>query len=385
MNNPTLHSRLIILLLVSIFSARSFSFGEAYVPTNQQQILVKAVQSPREDIAIINHGQANVLPYQLAEKVHQYLSMSSESGDERYVGYAEALLANFQQADDPDILLAKAAVLQRKHQFNSARELVEKVIQQYPANTYAYSMAAFIEIAQGNAAKAKHYCEYLYELQSYVMGLNCSVNANSLTGDLDSGYEMLRVILERNQLDEDEQIEVLITLADVAAQKGIFSESEVYFKKALALKKHNHFVVKKLADLYLKSNRLQDCIDLTQQYTANMELALRSAVAKKRLDQAVSQQELDSLHLYFEEQRLRNPTEVSLEAGIYQLEILNQANVALETTIKNWQNQRGVEDIYWLVRSAVAADNSDVIAEKTQWINQQGLYDFAIEEMLGKG
>ena len=81
-----------------------------------------------------------------------YFGFGRELGDAHYAGYAEAVIAPWmaQQPPPPTVLVVQATILQYRHQFPEARELLKKALHRDTRNAQAWLTLATLDMVQGD-------------------------------------------------------------------------------------------------------------------------------------------------------------------------------------------------------------------------------------------
>src|SRR5262249_26811028 len=135
-----------------------------------------------------------------------------------------------------EVLLLRATLRQRVHDFDAALTDLNTLIQANPFNAQARLTRATVLQVQGHYAAARSDCQQLERVTDELVSTVCLTNIDSLTGHLRDSYEQLRLALERHP-DVDPTIRswVLTALAEMAARADEPVAAESYFRQALAL------------------------------------------------------------------------------------------------------------------------------------------------------
>jgi hypothetical protein len=179
--------------------------GAPFIPKSDSQVLEQlpfAANDPtmrelrgRRDA--LNKEPAN-LPLALG-LARRYLELGRVTGDPRYAGYAEAALAPWWNLEKPpdEILVLRATMRQRVHQFGAALADLAAVLAANPRNAQARLTRATVLQVQGSFSPARKECLAVQNLTQELISTACLANANGVTGKLHQSYAQLREALER--------------------------------------------------------------------------------------------------------------------------------------------------------------------------------------------
>jgi tetratricopeptide (TPR) repeat protein len=217
--------------------------AEPFVPASDDEVLERLAVSPsdpalRELRAL--QGQLRQAPDSLvlATRVAQgYLELGRVTGDPRYAGYSEAALTPWWHLDNPpsEVLVLRATLRQRMHQFDAALADLAKVLSANPRNVQARLTRATVLQVQGEYEGAREDCRALQHLTQELVWTACLASVDGVTGQLLESYEQLRAVLERSRnAPPAVQNWVVTSLAEMAARAGMTQEAETPFPAALA-------------------------------------------------------------------------------------------------------------------------------------------------------
>lgn len=371
--------QLFLLLIGLTFTANCLAVGNTFYPDSDDVILLSLPVGSSTTVKTEDLQEND--PRKIAALVNRYLSLSAETGDERYLGYADTLLQKT-NSDNVELQLARAALLQRRHQFTLALNELNKILQTESYHAQANLMAAYIYMAQGKGKEALPYCAKAGAVYGELTGLSCSASAQSLLGQLQTNYQTLSVVFNLRRGSKVELREAALSLAEIARMRGDYALAAEHYQQALSLDPRNQFLLMRLADLYIARGYHEACLDLLQEHQQHQNLLLRAAIADKHLHGQVQADRYKRLSNYFELEQLRNPDQATRDYAEYLYHIQNQPDKALSIALQNWQSQREVADAELLVRTAIAAQNIDVLNPLLEWIRTVGLRDAKIEQQL---
>jgi tetratricopeptide (TPR) repeat protein len=362
-----------------------------FVPESDKQVLERLPFAP-DDPALRKlralNGQLTRAPNNLplAVMVAQgYAELGRVTGDPRYAGYAQAALAPWWDIEraPQEVLVLRAALRQRMHQFDLALADLATVLNTNPHNVQARLMRATVQQVQGAYGEAGGECRALQGLTQELVWTACLTNVNSLTGELRQSYELLHSVFARNPGAEPRVLSwVLTSLAEMATRAGMMPEAEAHFRAALALDTADYYVLGAYADYLLDNGRPQEVLALLRDKTAADPLLLRYALALQVQRSKELPVYVEQLRDRFAASRLRGDRVHLREEARFALHLLNTPEEALTLAQENWQVQKEPSDIRILLEAALAASDAATVAVATGWLGDCGLEDVQLSRLI---
>jgi tetratricopeptide (TPR) repeat protein len=358
--------------------------AEPFVPASDDEVLERLAVSPsdpalRELRAL--RGQLRQAPNNLvlATRVAQgYLELGRLTGDPRYAGYSEAALTSWWHLDNPppEVLVLRATLRQRMHQFDAALADLTTVLNSNPRNAQARLTRATVLLVQGAYEAAREECGALKNLTSELVWTACLTGVTASTGDLDDSYRQLRAAFERRPPGQvGLQSWVLTSLAEMAARAGIMPEAESHFRAALAVDAADTYLLGAYADFLLDSDRSPEVLPLLRDKTGADPLLLRYALALQAQHSKELPAQVEKLRDRFAASRLRGDRVHLREEARFTLHLLAAPEAALKLARENWQVQKEPADVRILLESALAAHSTEAIDAVRDWLNESQLED----------
>src|SRR5215468_11048572 len=162
-----------VLICVGLIAAACAKASAApFVPQSDGQVLERLPLAPSDPVLrrlrALN-GQLTRVPNDLplAVMVAQgYAELGRVTGDPRYAGYAQAALAPWWDLERPpqEVLVLRAALRQRMHQFDLALADLAVVLDTRPRNVQARLMRASVQQVRGAFDGAREECRALQDL-----------------------------------------------------------------------------------------------------------------------------------------------------------------------------------------------------------------------------
>jgi predicted Zn-dependent protease len=364
-----------------------------FVPESDSQVLER-LPFTASDPAIRElralHGrlkdEPNNLPLAL-RLARGYLELGRVTGDPRYTSYAQAALAPWWDLKQPpeEILVLRATVRQRVHQFDAALADLAAVLGANPRNAQARLTRATVLQVQGAFGAAREECLTLEKLTHELVSAACLASVNGASGTLRESYEQLRAALNRQRYVQPEiRVWVLTSLAEMAARAGMAEEAQSHFRAALVLDETDNYLLGAYADFLLDTGQPQEAATLLKDKTRVDPLLLRYALALKALHANELAPQVEQLRDRFEASRLRGDRVHLREEARFTLHLLKDPNAAWKLAQENWQVQKEPADVRILLESALAAHDAASVETAQGWLKETGLEDFQLDRLLTK-
>ena len=184
--------RLTALLMAG---ATSVALAGPYVPADDNTVLAELSAGTRyADVAARRLARDRLdVAIPLAQF---YIQQSRLSGDLRFLGYAEAVLAPWvkQTPPKPDVLVLQATLQQSRHEFSASLATLDHALAMRPRDPQALLIRATVLRVLGRYAEAGAACEQFSQLVESRLAALCVQSLRGLSGHLDSAYSSLTQI-----------------------------------------------------------------------------------------------------------------------------------------------------------------------------------------------
>jgi len=380
-----------VLICVGLIAgASATALAAPFVPESDGQVLERLPFAPSDPVlrkVRALNGQLARAPddLPLAVMVAQgYSELGRVTGDPRYAGYAQAVLAPWWSLEGApqEVLVLRAALRQRMHQFDLALADLATVLNVNPGNVEARLMRATVKQVQGAYDEAGEECRALQDLTEKLVWTACLANVNAATGRLREGYQQLRAVFTRYPVAEPNlRSWVLTSLAEMATRAGMVPEAEAHFRTALTIAPADYYLLGAYADYLLDNGRPQEVVALLRDKTAADPLLLRYALAlqaQNSNDLAAQVQQLDDR---FAASRLRGDRVHLREEARFTLRLLIAPVAALKLAQENWQVQKEPADVRILLEAALAAHDTATVDLVRDWLRNSRLEDVQLQPM----
>jgi hypothetical protein len=387
--SPFMSLRLLAgLLFIAVVSSPAST--APFVPEADAEILERLPFTPRDPVMSglralnkqLTREPDNVA---LAIRVAQgYVELGRVTGDPRYAGYAQAALApwwDLEQAPQ-EVLVLRATLRQRTHQFEAALADLGTVLNANPRSAEARLMRATVLQVQGKGAEAKEDCYALQNLTEELVRVACLASVNAVTGKLRESDAQLYSALKRYPAGQSSlRSWVLTVLAEMAARAGRVSEAETRFRAALALDTANYYLLAAYGDFLLDSDRPEEVVALLRGKIAADPLLLRYVQALQAQHSKELPALVEQLRDRFAASRLRGDRVHLREEARFTLHVLNAPQAALKLAEENWQIQKEPADVRILLEAALAAGDAAVAGAAMDWLRNCGLEDVKLSQL----
>jgi tetratricopeptide (TPR) repeat protein len=312
-----------------------------------------------------------------------YISQSRATGDLRFLGYAQALLAPWRARSPPiaAVLVLEATLLQSRHSFTAALAELDGALAAQPDDLQAWLTRATVLRVLGRYPEARGSCEHLTAADPVIAEL-CTQSVRALEGHLGSAYAAVRVLPEA-ALSGSAGAWRCSELGEMAARMGDAAQAERWYRAALDLAPDDVYTRGAYADLLLASNRPAETLRLLQGYDSMEPLLLRIAIAQQaRGDLRGLARSRELLASAFAVEEQRGEEVHRREQARFLLDVARQADAALRAALENWRTQREPADALILVRAAQAAGQPAAAAPAVEFVRLNGLEDRRLGEYL---
>lgn len=364
-------------------SAPAAPFRAPYVPSAEGEVLQEVPSSA--DPAVVEmirlRAALAAAPRSLAaakQLADAYVDYSRQVGDAHYAGYAEAVIGPWMHAAQPpaDAMVTQATILQYRHQFGDARELLQKTLKVDPRNSQAWLTLATLDMVQGDYGAAGKDCVQVTNNAGVEVGLGCTGNLRSYIGQARQGMAILRQVESSDTAAPlGYQAWVQGLLAETAERLGDWQQAEVHYRNALKLLPRDNFSLVAYADFLLDRGRPQEVLPLLADHTQSDTAFLRLALAHQAMHSDQVLRYTWIMAARFEALRLRGSDYFGREESRFALKLQHDPETALDMALRNWQVQRAPWDARVVLEAAAAAQKPQAAAPILEFLQKTKLED----------
>jgi hypothetical protein len=389
-----LSPRVLLICTILVTAAPVAVTAAPFIPASDREVLER-LPFTQSDPVIRElrtlHGELRREPdnLPLALRVAQgYLELGRGTGDPRYAGYAEAALGPWWSLDQApqEVLVLRATLRQRAHQFDAALADLATVLKANPHNIQARLTRATVLQVQGAYEGAREECRTLQDLTQELVWAACLASVNGATGTLRESYWQLGAALGRHpNAQPGVKNWALTSLAEMAARAGMAGEAEGHFRAALAVDAADNYLLGAYADFLLDSDRSPEVLGLLRDQTRADPLLLRYALALQAQHSKELPAQVEQLRDRFEAGRLRGDRVHLREEARFTLHLLNAPAAALKLAQENWQVQKEPADVRILLEAALAAGDAAAVDAVREWLSNSRLEDVQLPQIVVRG
>jgi tetratricopeptide (TPR) repeat protein len=382
-----------ILWVILLGSLASVGYSRPFIPQDDSTVLAEVAPGTRHAELAARQAAAKRLDVALP-LAQLYIKQARSSGDLRFLGYAEAVLAPWTgQATTPgsapdsaatsaDALVLHATVLQSRHEFLRALGVLERARALRPDDPQAWLTSATVLRVLGRYEQSMSACEQVAVRADPAVAELCKQGIRGLTGDLPSAYAAISQMNSQG-MPAEERAWRDSELGEMAVRLGKDDEAERWFRDGLHSSPGDFYIRASYADLLLRNERAQEALTLLKDQDALEPLLLRIAIAQKVLRHPGLQQSSARLAAAFAAEAQRGEGIHRREEARFLLDVQNDPRAALAAAQENWKVQHECDDVLVLMRAAHAAGVPQAAAPATAFVHEHGMQDVRIAKVMG--
>ena len=365
----------ILVALAPLAGARS----APYIPGSDAQVLADLPAGARH--ASFATRELTRTRLDIALPLAQfYISRARATGDLRFLGYAEAILAPWLNRPDvsTQVMVLHATILQSRHLFDASLTELDRALARNPADAQAWLTRATVLRVLGRYGEAAASCQRLATSADAAITTLCSQGLQGLTGRLQTAYATIAA-LPLQALPPEARAWRYSELGEMAERLGDDQAAEHWLRAGLTLAPDDFYMRAACADLLLRRGRAAETLQLLAGFESMEPMLLRVVVAQQLLGQADSASGRAMLASAFDVEQQRGEAVHRREQARFLLDVEQQPEGALAAAQENWRVQREPDDLLILLRSAQAAHRPDAARPALLFMQQQGLEDVRLE------
>jgi tetratricopeptide (TPR) repeat protein len=302
----------------------------------------------------------------------------------RYFGRAEALLSPRATMPGAGAALRRqyAEVLQYRHEFIAAEELLGSVLRENPHDADARSMRASIRLVRGDFPGARADCAQLVTGGGHhsEIGFACLAEALAGGGQFDRALALMASQQEGEaNPDPLARAYLLATRAELRERGADLEGAIADYLAALALAPRDDSIRAALADALLARGNARDARGVLDIDKPSLALLVRSAALAEGRERAGFASRARS---WLELETVRGDAMHYREAAMLAL-LEGSPAQALDAARRNFDIQKELPDVRVLARAARAAGDAAAVESLRLWLRETGYRDSVTENILG--
>ncbi len=340
-----------------------------YLPTRDDIVLqtVASVNDPRVRAFGTLRANLNQDPADVTRAVklsEAYLDYGRDTGDARYLGRAEAVIAPWLLRSPAPIpaLLVHATILQSRHYFAEARVQLRAILDRDSDNAQAWLTLAAVAQVQGDMRSARQACASLLTSSDPLIPGACLSSLNAVTGNAGNAYRVLTTLWPQAKAEPVAvQSWIQGILADTAKYLGDDAAANVHFRLALQLTPEDNFLLADYGDFLLDHNRAPEALTLLKDESQSDTSFLRQVYAEVALGMPQATTDTQQMASRFAALEIRGTRTYQREQAGFELHLRHNPRRALELAQENWAVQHAPEDMRVFLEAALADDKPEAV------------------------
>lgn len=334
-----------------------------YIPSRDDIVLqtvpsvadprVRAFEALRNDLS--RHPQDETRAVRLSKA---YLDFGRDTGDARYLGRAEAVIAPWLTRSPVPIpvVLVHATILQSRHYFAEARTQLKGILARDPENAQAWLTLATVAQVQGDVGVARRACAQLLDSSDQLVPGACLASLDAVTGHAATAYHLLNVLRPQAKAEKVAvRSWIQGILGDTAKYLGDAAGADRHFRAALQLTPGDNFLLADYGDFLLDQKRPQAALDLVKDYSQSDTSFLRQVYAETALGAPQAAADTAEMARRFAALEVRGTRAYRREEAGFVLSLEHDPQRALQLAEENWTVQRAPKDMRVFLEAALAA------------------------------
>jgi tetratricopeptide (TPR) repeat protein len=305
-----------------------------------------------------------------------YITRARATGDLRFLGYAEAILAPWkgQKPVNPQVLVLDATILQSRHSFNAALAELDQALKLRPDDAQGWLTRATVLRVLGRYDEAQVACQHLAIKADPAITTLCTESLRGLSGHLAEAYAAITAV-STQALPPEARAWRYSELGEMAERLGDDAAAEHWLREGLQVAPDDFYMRTACADVLLRHGRAAETLQLLTGYESMEPMLLRIAIAHHQLRDAAGVQANALLSSAFDVEQQRGDAVHRREQARFLLDVSADPKAALLAAQQNWQVQREPDDILILLRAAAAANQPNAAQPAREFLQQQKLED----------
>ncbi|WP_114973188.1 hypothetical protein [Rhodoferax ferrireducens] len=316
-------------------------------------------------------------PATLARQAREDIAVARQTGDTRYWGRAQAVLARWWDSPDApvDLAVLQATVQQGRHEFEASRKVLVTALARAPGHAQGWLNLAALERLSARYAEALAACDAVARAGQALYAAACRLETQSLQGQHRLAVQGLQALIAQTA-DTSRRSWLLSLLAESQERAGRDRVAADTYLRSLALEADLYTAIA-YSDLLLRGGQASDALQVLATLPETDAVVLRRAAAWRRLGDARwnGARTLLQARVAELERRGDDPALHGRELALAALWLDDDAPRALTLARDNLLLQREPLDWWVALQSARRAQDLAALAEFEHAIRAAGLQD----------
>lgn len=349
----------------------------AIQPSRDDEVLeVLPAITRNRPVSVASSGKT-MDPAAAARAARQDIAMARQTGETRYWGRAQAVLAPWwDHGDAPaDLAVLQATVQQGRHEFAASRTVLAAALVRAPGHAQGWLNLAALERLLARYTEALGACDAVARAGQVMYATACRLETQSLQGQHQLATQGLEALIAQAS-GADQRSWLLSLLAESQERAGHDGAAADAYQRSLALQSDLYTAIAH-SDLLLRTGRTAQALKALATLPATDAVLLRRAAAWRRLGdlqwsaaRALLQERTAELL-----RRGDDPTLHGRELALTALWLDDDPKRALALARSNLKLQREPLDWWVAVQGARQAKDDVALADLATAIDIAGLHD----------
>ena len=316
-------------------------------------------------------------PAAVAAQAREDIAVARQTGDTRYWGRAQAVLAPWWDRPDApaDLAVLQATVQQGRHEFAASRAVLTAALARTPGHAQGWLNLASLERLSSRYAESLAACDAVERAGQMLYAEACRLETQSLQGQNGLARQGFQTLVDR-ATTAGQRSWLLSLLAESEERAGRDVAAADAYTRSLAAE-HDLYTAIAFSDLLLRTGKTAQALKLLTPLPETDAVVLRRATAWKRLGDGRWTAGRQALQSRMDELARRgdDTTLHGRELALAALWLDDDAVRALPLARRNLQLQREPVDWWVALQSAKVAKDEVALAEIGSAIRAAGLHD----------
>ena len=305
------------------------------------------------------------------------IAQARQTGDTRYWGRAQALLAPWWDRPDApaDVAVLQATVQQGRHEFAASRQVLTAALARAPGHAQGWLNLAVLERLSGNYTQALDACTKVGLAGQSLYARACTLETQSLQGQHQTATQELQQLTGKSQ-DAGQRAWLSSLLAEAFERWGRDALAAQAYQRSLAFEPDLYTAIA-YSDLALRTGRFKEALTALAALPETDAVLLRRAAAWKRLGDERWRTTLATLNERTAELKRRgdDPDLHGRELALIALWLDDNPTAALAAARQNLGLQREPIDWWVAIQSAKQAKDDAALQALRAALSKTGLQD----------
>ena len=369
------------LLAAAVFGMDAEAAVRVHRPDDLSQVVLQLGSSSGESQLAQLRTASLTAPNDADAKIRYVdalIAAGARSGNERYYGYAEQVVQGARDPSNPAFALRRAQLLQHKHDFAGAEQVLGEILGLDSHNRAARLMRAQVRLHLHAPQQALADCTALMPFVDLLTSTTCIAQARAAQGDLQRAQALLLRVLDYPSGDGATRSWAAGVAAEFAVRLGDASAAERWYRESFQLDPLSHYARITYADWLLSTGRFDEALKVANRGASLADRA-RSVLARRDPETLDAQR----LQLAWQEADARGERAHLRDRARFELLLLRDPARANASARASFQERNEADDALLLAATASATHDLDSLRLVRAWRQLYRYQDVRLDTLLG--